>query len=119
MTKAKSKTKKKSDYANLVQSIGKIAEVQKGLARQAYDLYKDEVDHIIISQTRDINRIEHALDGLLSFAFDNKILILFKKLCRYYYFIDPVATASQINAYRDLWDEEYQEAQEAAKSKKS
>jgi hypothetical protein len=29
------------------------------------------------------------LDQLLDLCFDSDILLLFKKLCRYYYFIDP------------------------------
>ncbi len=37
--------------------------------------------------------------------FDPAMLGLYKKLCRYYYDIDPVATASYVYAYRDMWDE--------------
>jgi len=118
MAKTKRKTKKKSDYDDLVQSIGKLAEVQKGLARQVYASLKDEVDHIIISQTRDINRIDHTLDGLLNFAFDDQVLVLFKKLCRYYFTFDQQATASYIYSYRDMWDEEYQESKDAKKPNK-
>lgn len=113
MPKTKLKTSKKPELDDLVQSIGNLAKIQKDLARQVYDSYKDEVDHIIISQSRDQNRIDHALDGLLSFAFDDKVLILFKKLCRYYFIIDPQVTASYIYSYRDMWDEEYQGSQES------
>lgn len=115
MVKPKPKTTKKPELDNLVQSIGNLAKVQKDLARQVYDSYKDEVDHIIISQSRDQNRIDHALDGLLNFAFDDKVLVLFKKLCRYNFTFDPQTTTSYIYSYRDMWDEEYQEAQEAEK----
>jgi len=32
----------------------------------------------------------------------------YKKLCRYYFEIDPRATTSYLYAYRDMWDEEGQ-----------
>ena len=118
MVKPKPKTTKKSELDDLVQSIGNLVKVQKDLARQVYDSYKDEVDHIIVSQSRDQNRIDHALDGLLNFAFDDKVLVLFKKLCRYYFTIDPQATASYIYSYRDMWDEEYEESKGVEKQAK-
>lgn len=45
------------------------------------------------------------LDDLLSFCFDEKILKMFKKLLRYYYSIDREATASYVNAYREIYGE--------------
>jgi len=42
---------------------------------------------------------------MLDFCFDAKVLDLYKKLCRYYFEIDPGATASYVNAYREMWDE--------------
>ena len=33
-------------------------------------------------------------------------LALFKSLCRYYYTLNPTATASYVYAYRDMWDSE-------------
>ena len=41
---------------------------------------------------------------MLDFCFDDAVLVLYKKLCRYYYDIDPEATVSYVNAYRDMWD---------------
>ena len=61
---------------------------------------------IINSNSSDKNTIEHTLDALCEVAFDNEVLLLFKKLCRYYYNIDPVATAEQIQFYREMWDNE-------------
>jgi hypothetical protein len=42
----------------------------------------------------------------LVWAIDPSMLDLYKKLCRYYFKIDPEATASYVYAYRDMWDEE-------------
>lgn len=58
------------------------------------------------SRSRDTRHIEHTLDGLLGFCGYDPALLLYKKLCRHYWDIDPAATASYINAYRNMWDSE-------------
>ncbi len=83
-----------------------IVALQKEAVKQTLSVYKPEVERIINSNSRDKNAIEHTLDALCEVAFDNEVLLLFKKLCRYYYNIDPVATAQQIQFYREMWDNE-------------
>jgi hypothetical protein len=100
----RSKTKPKLD--DLVQSIGEIARARNQLARQAEKQYALEVEHILKTQCRDPRRIERLLDGILDFCFDSAMLCLYKKLCRYYFEIDPRATASYVYAYRDMLDDE-------------
>ena len=102
----KSKTKPHID--DLVQSIGEIARAGRRLARQAEKQYAPEVEDILRTRCRDPRRIEHLLDGMLDFGFDAAMVRLYKKLCRYYFEIDPRATASYVYAYRDMWDEEGQ-----------
>lgn len=63
-----------------------------------------EVNAIIQGGERDTNRIDHQLDHMLGFCCDPDMLVVFKRLCRYYFDIDPVATADHINAYREMWD---------------
>jgi hypothetical protein len=43
---------------------------------------------------------------MLNFCFDDGMLVLYKKLCRYYFDIDPKATVSYVHAYREMWDEQ-------------
>ncbi len=100
----KSKTKPQMD--DLVRSIGELAKARNQLARQAEQQYGPEVEDVLRTQCRDANRIEHLLDGILDFCFDSAMLRLYKKLCRYYFTINPEATVSYVNAYRELWDEE-------------
>jgi hypothetical protein len=76
------------------------------LARRAVEEYAPAVDSIIHSRSRDVWHIEHTLDGLLDFCFDDEALVLYKKLCRHYFDTDAAATASYINDYRELWDSE-------------
>ncbi len=89
---------------SLVQSIGELAKTSKALALQAAKEYAPIVDAIVRSRSKDTRHIEHTLDGLLDFCFDRRVLLLYKKLCRHYYALDPQATASYVYAYRDMWD---------------
>jgi hypothetical protein len=99
-----SKVKPKMD--DLVRSIGELAKARNRLARQAERQYGQEVEDVLRTECRDPSRIEHLLDGILDFCFDPAMLRLYKKLCRYYFTIDPGATASYVNAHREMWDEE-------------
>ena len=81
---------------DLVEAIGDLAESMSGLARRAVAEYAPVVDTIVRDQSRDIRHIEHTLDGLLDFCFDPEALLLYKKLCRHYYLIDPAATAEYV-----------------------
>lgn len=100
------KANKKTQLNKLALSIGKIIAGRDGLTRQAEKEYAIEVESILHTQSRDAHRIERLLDVILDFCFDPAMLGLYKKLCRYYYGIDPVATASYVYAYRDMWDED-------------
>jgi len=90
----------------MIEEIKKLIELQQQLAKQAVDIYKQEVDEIIRSKTTNDNKIQLTLDYMLSFCFDDQMLLLYKKLCRYYWDLNPQATADYINYYREMWDEE-------------
>jgi hypothetical protein len=85
--------------------LHKLVEGLQKLPKQAYSVYAPLVEDAIRNKSRDTQEIEHLLDGILDFCFDATMLALFKKLCRYYYFIDPVAAATQVYAYREMWDQ--------------
>jgi len=88
-----------------LQELGnKIAALQNEAVLQTLLIWKPKAENIIITKSKDINDIEHTLDALCEAAFDEEVLIVFKKLCRYYYDIDPQATAEQIQFYREMWD---------------
>ena len=100
----KSETESRKD--DLVQRIGESAKEVQKLARVAVQQYSAEVETILKTQSRDSMRIERCLDGMLDFCFDDGVLVLYKKLCRYYFDIDPKATVSYVHAYREMWDEQ-------------
>ena len=65
------------------------------------------VNTIVESHSKDVRQIEYILDYLLGFAGSEKCLVLFKKLCRHYWFIDPNATVDYVRIYREMYDEDY------------
>jgi hypothetical protein len=83
-----------------------LSEQIQALQTQAIAVYTPEVEYLIQSKCKDCNQIEHLLDGLLDFAGNDKILALYRKLCRYYYFINPEATTDYIRYYREAYDED-------------
>ena len=86
-------------------AIQTLGQQFKALASQAHQAMKADTDDIIQSGDRDTDRIEHLLDLMLGFCFDPAVLVQFKRLCRYYFELDPVATARHVHAYREMWDE--------------
>jgi len=95
-----------ASYDDLFRSVSGIAKEMQALNRQAVQAYTPIVEDILRTRSRDVNHIEHTLDHLLDFCSHASALALFKKLCRYYWEIDPAATARQVHAYRDMWDAE-------------
>lgn len=89
----------------MIEEIAKLIESRNQLAQQACGQYTALVDSIIASQTTDVNHISLTLDYMLGFCFDDQMLLLYRRLCRYLYDIDKETTASYINAYREMWDE--------------
>lgn len=83
-----------------------IADQIRTMAKRAVTEYKLDFDDIIKSEFRDINRIEHMLDGMLDFCFDKNMIEVFRKLCGYYYDIDQSNALAHVYAYRDMWDPE-------------
>ena len=88
----------------MTDNLDQLAGQMVALFRQALPHANAEVDAIIQSGEQDTQRIEHQLDDMLSLCCDPDMLVVFKRLCRYYYGIDPVATAEYVNAYREMWD---------------
>ena len=108
-----------SDYDDMFKSIRGLAKQLQTLNQQAVLAYTPIVDDILRSRSHDTNHIEHTLDGLLSFCCYEPALQLYKKLCRQYFFINPVATAEYINAYREMWDSEEKEEQPKSVKKRA
>ncbi len=96
-------------YPALLESVSKLADALHDLNRQAAGEYAPLVESILRSQSRDLHHIEQILDGLLGFCGYEPALLLYRKLCRYYFDLDPAAAVSYVNAYREMWDTESEE----------
>jgi hypothetical protein len=90
----------------MIEEIKKLIENRGQLAQQAFVQYEPMVKNIISSKITDVNNISYTLDCMLDFCFDEQMLLLYRRLCRYLLDIDPEATASYVQAYREMWDEE-------------
>jgi hypothetical protein len=98
-------------YDPMSEQIINLARSLRELQQQAAEQYEPVVDGILLTRSRDTQHIEHTLDRLLDFCGDERVLRMYKQLCRHYWTIDPVATADYINAYREYWDSDGQVGQ--------
>ena len=79
------------------------------LNKQRYVIIKDEIEDIIRHNISDNMKIERKLDEMLDillFYETNDSLLTFRKLCKYYFYINPQATVNYINYYREQNDSE-------------
>jgi hypothetical protein len=93
-------------HNSILAPLIEMAKAAEQITLQAVGIYSAEVENIIESNTKNQQTIERCLDGMLDFCGDKKMLLLYKKLCRYYVAINPSAVVDYINIYRELWDSE-------------
>ena len=112
MSKRKTASPASKTYRGLLDDLSAIIAPLNALHRQAVEAHAPAVREILRSRSRDAHLIERTLDHLLDHACIPKGLALFKSLCRHYWEINPQATASYINVYREMWDSDDRETQE-------
>ena len=86
------------------ESIAQLAAEIAAINHQSVREYVPLVEAILSTCSQDKRQIEQTLDGLLSFCGFAPALDLYRRLCRHYWNIDPVATGAYIDAYRTMWD---------------
>jgi hypothetical protein len=97
-----------STYPKLLAELRQHMAALQTLREQAVATLTPNVQELLRSGSRDVQRIEHTLDQLLNVACLPEGLALFKTLCRHYWTLDPQATAGYVNAYREMWDDDDQ-----------
>lgn len=95
-----------AEYRDFFKSIGKLVKYLGELTAREVVEYEPIVNGLINSCSKDRKKIERTLTGLLDFCGNSAILQLYKKLCRYYYYLDPKATAQYVLLYLERWDPE-------------
>lgn len=87
------------------EKIYQIAEQIVQLHQKAYEVYLPLVEDVY-SRTVSEDELSHLLDYVLDFACNEKILELYKMVCRRYLYIYPDRIENYIEAYREMWEDE-------------
>ena len=87
------------------ESTYQIAEKISKLYQEAYGVYLPLVEDVCSRKVSE-DELSHILDCLLDFAWDEKILGLYKKACRRYLYVYPRCIKFYIEAYREMWEDE-------------
>ncbi len=72
--------------------------------KQNFIILKSEIENMIKNKIKDEKYIQRRLDELLDillFYENEDSLLAFRRLCRYYFTINPEATVNYINYYRE------------------
>ena len=93
--------KNKEDFLG---SFGNIARQLKGLSEQILPHYQDFTYNVENGRINDINTIERELDYMLSFCFDERVLVLYKRVLRKIYYTHPDIVKSYIDSYLDMYE---------------
>ena len=97
---------KDKNFSEFISDIRGIAKELQTIYSQAEIYYTSAVNSVIQRQSKDIKELEHLLNYMLDFADNKKILASYRKLCKYYYNINPQATAEYIQLYKEMYDED-------------
>ena len=89
-------------YGEIQALVGQLQRLQSQAAQHCQPV----VDSLLRTGSRDVQQIEHTLDGLLDVCGHAPVLAMYRRLSRRYSEIDPAATADYFKAYRDQWDSE-------------
>ncbi|MCI9025678.1 MAG: hypothetical protein HFG92_14870 [Dorea sp.] len=85
--------------------IYQIAEQIVEIHQKAYEVYLPLVEDVC-SRTVSEAELSHLLDYLLDFACNEKILVLYKKVCRRYFYTYPGCIKFYVEAYREMWEDD-------------
>ena len=88
------------EYDELIRIIG---ESYIQLGEEAYELYRP-ITNDLCSRTALEEEVEHTLDWMLGFCGYEKMLDLFKMICRKYIYVYPRMIEFEIQQYREMFD---------------
>ena len=89
----------------MVKGLEPLIQSMKALNNEAIAVYAPLVDDIC-SRHATLKEVERLLDYMLGFAGDDRMLLLFKRVCRAYWESYPENIAWYIMEYRKLYDPE-------------
>jgi len=74
-----------------------------GIAEDNLPFFKAFTQDVLSNRINDIHAIERTLDTMLPFCFDDKILLLYKKVLRGFIHQHPATVKSYIDIYFDMY----------------
>lgn len=99
------KCKKANEQQEIMtNNIRGFAKELQSIYSRAETYYTLVVNDVIRCQSKDEKEIEHLLNYMLDFTDKEKVLASYRKLCRYYFDINPQATAEYIQSYKEIYD---------------
>jgi len=120
MGKKKQKTEKKTENVNDIDEdklFFDVSELAKGildLAKSVVPYFKEFTDDVIQERITDIKEIEWQLTHMLSYCFDDEILLLYKAVLRKLYYKYPDTVVSYVQFYREMYEDEGEDDDEEA-----
>ena len=94
------------DYDDLLRDVSRIAEQINALAEQAYYVYKVPVEQLCRNRDATLNDVEWMLDHLLDFCGYEKVLTLYKQVCRTFVYRYPECIEDYIKLYFEFYEPE-------------
>lgn len=84
--------------------IGEIVCVIERLDELAYSTYKPVVENICIRKASELE-VEHLLDYMVGICNSDRMVELFKRVCRKYIYLYPEIITSAIYTYKEMYVE--------------
>ena len=94
----------REDVTKMDMDTNAIVERIQDISELSYNYYKPLVDSIIVEKASE-KEVEHLLDYMLDVCHDDRMLNLFKKVCRRYHALYPEMIASEILVYKEWYEE--------------
>ena len=94
----------REDVTKMAMDTKAIVERIQDISELSYNYYKPLVDSIIVEKASE-KEVEHLLDYMLDVCHDDRMLNLFKKVCRRYHALYPEMIASEILVYKEWYEE--------------
>ena len=91
------------DLDEIIQCIKNLESIQQVVV----DDLKIKINNIIKNNITDDKMVEHIYDNLINLLQTKEVEKLFKKLSKYYYFVNPNLVCEYVNLYRELYIDDF------------
>jgi hypothetical protein len=81
-----------------------IGTMFQSAAQSGISHYRPIVHQILQGQITDPNEIEHILDYMLDYCFDDEMLSIYKSVCRHLFHKYPELVYNAVMNYKEVWD---------------